>query len=431
MGQVDEPTHGSDIGSLTEVEEFRLRARKWLSEQEYGRFAAPDRHANDVSVFHRLSYEDERKVLDNIVAWQRLKFDTGYGALTWPVEYGGAGLDAQFERAFAEEEARLIAVPKHELFSVTMHLIAPTIRLLGTDKQRTQLIPGMLRGESLACQLFSEPGAGSDLASLGTRAVRAGDDWVLTGQKVWTSGAQFANWGEVIARTDPDVPKHAGMTAFMIPMDLPGVEVRPIKQMSGGTSFNEVFLTDVRIPDSLRLGAIGDGWKVALTTLGFERGGNSNTALIGGQFSQLVAMAEAVGRMDDPQVRRHLAEVYIHQQLAKIAKLRDQSDRESGRPPGATGSIRKVQWVNKLRSVSDAAREVLGRRLLADSGDSGAFGWTEHVLGAPGYRIAGGSDEIQRNIIAERVLGLPPEVRPDRSKTWRESVSGVESRRNG
>jgi alkylation response protein AidB-like acyl-CoA dehydrogenase len=216
------------------------------------------------------------------------------------------------------------------------------------------------------------------------------------------------------------VPKHAGMTAFMIPMDLPGIEVRPIRQMSGGTSFNEVFLTEVRVPDSYRLGEVGQGWKVALTTLGFERQASSGNAHVGGSWAQLLALARWAGADTDPLVRQQLAKVVVGQRLAQLANVRDQHVREDSRPLGAVGSIRKMQWVRRMLAISDAAREILGPLLVVDTGQWGTYSWGSHVLGVPGYRIAGGSDEIQRNIIAERFLGLPAEPRDDRHKPWKD-----------
>ena len=325
----------------------------------------------------------------------------------------------KFDEMFAAEERAYDTGAAHELVAVTLHLIAPTIRLVGTDEQRQRFVRPLLDGSELACQLFSEPGAGSDLAGLGTRAVRDGDDWVITGQKVWTSGAQFAQWGELIARTDPDLPKHKGMTAFMVPMDLPGIEVRPLRQMSGGTSFNEVFFDQVRIPDSLRLGDVGAGWKVALTTLGFERGASSGNAA-GGSWTQALALASFTGADQDPLLRRQLADIVIAQRLAEVATARDERDLADGKPLGAIGSVRKMQWVSRMRGISDFAEAALGPKLVVDSGEWGTYAWGQHVLGVPGYRIAGGSDEIQLNIIAERMLGLPQDPSSDRGVPWRE-----------
>ncbi len=409
------------------ADDFRQCAREWLAAN-----AAPRRTSerawgdgsDSVAVFHDLDADAERELIRRRTEWQGRKFAGGFGAISWPAEFGGSGLDPSHEEAFSEEELAFEVPPRHELVSVTLHLIAPTIRLLGTPYLKKRLIGQLLRGEQTACQLFSEPSAGSDLAGLGTRAVHvAGDDgghWVVNGQKVWSSGAQFADWGELIARTDPDVAKHDGLTAFMLPMSTPGVSVRPLRQMSGGSSFCEVFFDDVHIPDTLRLGEVGSGWQVALTTLGFERGHSASNAEVGGSFAGLVALARHLGSVGDPLTRERLAAVYTHERLAAVANLRDRLASRDGRPPGPIGSVRKLQWVNKMMLISDVVTAELGPRLAADTGEWGTFAWTEHVLGAPGYRIAGGSDEIQRNIIAERLLGLPGEPRVDRGLPWRD-----------
>ena len=231
----------------------------------------------------------------------------------------------------------------------------------------------------------------------------------------------FAEWGELIARSDPDVPKHKGLTAFIIPMDLPGIEVRPIKQMSGGSSFNEVFFTDVRVPDAMRLGDPGAGWHVALTTLGFERdhSDGSGSGRVGGGWQHVIATAQAMGVTSDPVTRQLLARSYIHERVESfVARRAGQLAR--GGTPGPEGSLGKLLWTNGMTLNSDVISHVLGAALVADSGAWGTFGWGEHVLGSPGYRIAGGSDEIQRNIIGERVLGLPPEPRIDKDVAYRD-----------
>jgi alkylation response protein AidB-like acyl-CoA dehydrogenase len=399
-----------------ELADFAATARKWLAEHLPPR---ADEAGRPVAVFHDLPFEEERALLARIQEWLRVKFDAGYGALSWPVEHGGAGLSALHEEAFAEVEREFDTPGQHELTSVSTALIAPTVQMFGTDEQKARLVRALLRGDELACQLFSEPSAGSDLAGLATRAVRDGDDWVVNGQKVWSSGAQFAGWGELIARTDPDAPKHKGLTAFLLPMDTPEVDVRPLRQMSGGSSFCEVFLDDVRIPDSLRLGEVGGGWAVTLATLGFERGHSGANADVGGGFAQLLDTARQLGRTGDPDVRKVLAEVWVAERLAAVAAQRDRETQLAGAEPGPLGSLRKLAWSQRLALVSEAAAVVLGPRLVADHGD-GSFRWTEHVLGAPGYRIAGGSDEIQRTIIGERLLGLPPEPRADRNVPWKE-----------
>jgi len=403
------------------VADYEARAEEWLAGR---RQPVPDgtllwsEGSDDVSVFHRLSFDDEAALLQRVSAWHQKKCDAGFGAITWPVEMGGAGLSAEHQRAYERVEDRYETPDSHETFSVTTGLVAPTVDLYGTPEQRERFVRRFLRAEELCCQLFSEPRAGSDLAGLGTSAVRDGDEWVVNGQKVWTSGAQYSQWGELLARTDPIAPKHAGITAFLVPMDTPGVEVRPVKQMSGGSSFNEVFFSDARIPDSLRLGDVGAGWKVGLTTLGFERGGSGSGRNVGGSWLRLLGLAQWLGRSGEPIVRQRLAEVYIADRIREFGRLRAASAAEAGRAPGSEGSIGKLAWATGLTRTGNVAAMLLGARLTADTGDWGTYAWNDHVLGAPGYRIAGGSDEIQRNIIAERVLGLPGEVRVDRGLPW-------------
>jgi len=411
------------------VEVYAAEARRWLEANARRKAEARaetvwGEGSDSTAVFHNLSDAEEAELLDALREWQRRKYDAGYGAIAWPTELGGAGLSRAYERAFAREEAAFETPRSHEVLGVTVGLVAPTVRAYGTHEQQARFCPMLLRSDALACQLFSEPGAGSDLASLATRAVRDGDEWVITGQKVWTSGARHCAWGELIARTDLDVPKHKGMTAFLVPLDLPGVEIRPIRQMSGGSSFNEVFLSEVRVPDTLRLGDVGEGWKVALTTLGFERaasGGGGGGGRVGGSWTQLLGLAEHLARTDDPRVRQDLARSFIGYRLLVLNAQRAQALARSG-TPGAEGSIGKLFWTEHMREVSGVASRLLGPRLAADTGEWGTFAWTEHLLGAPGYRIAGGSDEVQRNIIGERVLGLPGEPRVDRDVTFREQL---------
>jgi alkylation response protein AidB-like acyl-CoA dehydrogenase len=407
---------------VIDLDAYRTQCRGWLGAQAPPR-AGDDgvrwgEGSDDVSVFHALSGEEEHALIRRGQAWQQAKLEAGYGAISWPETEGGAGLTEIHAQVFREEESAFDVPGSHELLRVTIGLVAPTILAVGTDEQRRRFARRFVAAEELACQLFSEPGAGSDLAAVATRAVRAGDEWVITGSKVWASGAQFASWGELIARTDPDVPKHAGLTAFLLPLDASGVDVRPIRQMSGGSSFNEVFLDEVRLPDSLRLGDVGAGWHVALTTLGLERG-QSGAKKIGGSWDQLWALAAWTGRDRDPQLRQQLAAVYAHERLREITRLRANAARSAGGTPGPEGSIGKLLWVQGMTKIGEAAAALLGPRLTADTGEWGTYAWTKHLLGAPGYRIAGGSDEIQRNIIAERSLGLPPEPRVDRDAPWR------------
>jgi alkylation response protein AidB-like acyl-CoA dehydrogenase len=317
--------------------------------------------------------------------------------------------------AFTEEEQAFEAPPSTELISVTTGLVGPTIATFGTPEQRAKYARAFLRSDLLCCQLFSEPGAGSDLAAVATSAVRNDDGWLLDGQKVWSSGARFADYGLLLARTDPDVAKQAGLTMFLIPMDAPGVEIRPIRQMSGAASFNEVFLSAVQVGDDMRVGPAGDGWKVANATLGFERTASGQAQRRkGGTFEDLLRLAIRLGKSGDPVVRQQLADVYVRTQLRAATTERVARAAAAGASPGPAASIGKLVASANLMRIGEVATALLGSRIAADTGEPDGFAWTEHVLGAPGYRLAGGTDEIQRNIIGERVLGLPREPRVDK-----------------
>lgn len=418
--------------TVPSLEDFTREAKAWLeANAEYRSGGAEDKELVwgegefSVSVFHSLTFQEERALLDRAMAWTRTKAERGYHAITWPVEHGGLGLPREYARAFSKLESQFVTPTGHETHSVTVGLIAPTINMYGTPEQKADYVGRFLSTQDLCCQLFSEPGAGSDLASLACRAERDGDEWVLNGQKVWSSGAQFSKFGELIARSNVDVVKHKGMTAFIIPMDLPGIEIRPIKQMSGGSSFNEVFFNDVRIPDTMRLGPEGEGWKVALTTLGFERDhsgdGGGGGSRVGGSWRTLLATARAMGVTQHPVLRQDLAKAYTHFRIEGFVNRRAADMRRAGAPPGPEGSLGKLLWTEGMTYVSDVVSHILGMSLVADTGEWGTFAWGEHVLGAPGYRIAGGSDETQRNIIGERVLGLPGEPRLDKDLPWKET----------
>ena len=425
---------------LPDLDQFRAAARAWL-EQHAEPLPDPTASAtpgaaddedsavvwgqgsDDVAVFHDIDAAEEQARLLACQRWQRLKFDAGYAMINWPVDLGGRGLPNSYVRAYGAEEARFVIPSAGELPPTSMGLIATTIAAYGTDEQKERFIRPLMRQDIWGCQLFSEPSAGSDLASVTTRATRDGDEWVLEGQKVWTSGAMFAQWGLAITRHDWDTPKHKGLTAFLVPFDAPGVEVRPIKQMSGGANFNEVFLSGVRLPDTLRLGPVGEGWRVALTCLGFERDHSSGASSghTGGSYKQVFAAAQHFGLAGDPVIRQHLADLYVHHKVAQFTNRRAAASLKAGQTPGPEGSLGKLMWTANMTRIADVVARVLGPRLVADTGEWGTFAWSEHVLGAPGYRIAGGSDEIQRNIIGERVLGLPAEPRVDKDLPFAEA----------
>ncbi|MEU0192070.1 acyl-CoA dehydrogenase family protein [Streptomyces afghaniensis] len=397
---------------------WRTQVRQWLAGVlEPARASESAGEDADLAVFHNLPEDKERLLLERCRAYQRARFDAGYQALTLPADKGGAGLTAAHVAVFAEEESAFEVPPSTELISVTVRLVAMAVSLFGTAEQLRDHARAFLRTDLLACQLFSEPGAGSDLAALRTRARQVeGDEWVIDGQKVWTSGAQFADYGLLLARTDPDVVKQAGITAFLVPMDAPGVEVRPIRQMSGGASFNEVFLSGVRVSDRLRIGRPGQGWEVATTTLAFERtASGSGNRRKGGTFADVLALARSLDRTSDPLVRQRLADLYVRAALRAATVDRVARTSASGGRPGPEASLTKLMASDLLTRTGQVAAELMGARISADTGEPGTFAWTQHLLGAPGYRLAGGTDQIQRNLIGERVLKLPPEPRTDRA----------------
>ncbi|MGX1908446.1 acyl-CoA dehydrogenase family protein [Streptomyces phaeochromogenes] len=405
--------------SQPDPDAWRTQVRQWLATVlEPARAPESAGEAADLAVFHNLPEGEECLLLERCRAYQRARFDAGYQALTLPADKGGAGLTAAHVAVFAQEESAFEVPPSTELISVTVRLVAMAVSLFGTDEQLRDHARAFLRTDLLACQLFSEPGAGSDLAAVRTRARQDqdGDEWVIDGQKVWTSGAQFADYGLLLARTDPDVVKQAGITAFLVPMDAPGVEVRPIRQMSGGASFNEVFLSGVRVPDRLRIGRPGQGWEVATTTLAFERtASGSGNRRKGGTFTDVLELARSLARTSDPLVRQRLADLYVRAALRAATVERVARTSAAGGRPGPEASLTKLMASDLLTRTGQVAAELMGARISADTGEPGTFAWTQHLLGAPGYRLAGGTDQIQRNLIGERVLKLPPEPRVDRA----------------
>ena len=400
--------------SEPEMEAWRAPLREWLA-SVLPRRSERAEGAADYAVFQNITEEAERELLDKVRAYRRQRYDAGYGAIALPAELGGAGLSPRYVVAFTEEEQAFGAPQSTELISVTTGLVGPTMATFGTAEQRAKYARAFLRSDLLCCQLFSEPGAGSDLAAVATSAVRQDQGWLLDGQKVWSSGARFADYGLLLARTDREVAKQAGLTMFLIPMDAPGVEIRPIRQMSGASSFNEVFLSGVQVGDDMRVGPAGDGWKVANATLGFERTASGQAQRRkGGSFEDLLRLATRLGKSGDPVVRQQLADVYVRTQLRAATTERVARAAAAGASPGPAASIGKLVASANLMRIGEVAAALLGSRIAADTGEQDGFAWTEHVLGAPGYRLAGGTDEIQRNIIGERVLGLPREPRVDK-----------------
>jgi alkylation response protein AidB-like acyl-CoA dehydrogenase len=370
--------------------------------------------SDEVGLFTERTHQEEQADLAAARHWAQSVFDAGFGWITGPPAYGGRGLPRQFQRIYASAAADY-RFPSQSVYGIGLGMVAPTILAHATEEVKQAYLRLMYRGDIVACQLFSEPGAGSDLASLQSRAERDGDEWILNGQKVWTSGAQLSDIGEIICRTDPTLPKHRGLTGFVIDMRAPGVEVRPLRQMTGGATFNEVFLTDVRVPDSHRLGEVNGGWTVALTTLMNERaaigsggGGATPTAT-----NRLIELCRARGRDHDPLVRQKLADVIIRSRVANYSTARSMAAVKVGQAPGPELSLAKMALTEVMVRTNELLSLVLGPSLVADSGQWGTYSWSHYVLGVSGMRVAGGTDEVLRNIVGERVLGLPKEPRPD------------------
>ena len=375
--------------------------------------------------------EKERtKELDDLAAacaWRSKKFDAGFGWITGPEAYGGRELPHAYERLWASLESQY-EVPAQSFFAIGLGMVAPTILAHGSTAAKDLYLKKMHRGDLVGCQLFSEPGAGSDLASLQTKAERDGDEWLITGQKVWTSGAHYSDIGEIIARTDPDLPKHKGLTGFVVDMRAPGVEIRPLRQMTGGASFNEVFFTEVRVRDDHRLGDVNNGWNVALTTLMNERAaiGAGGAGGGGGLVGRVVEMVKAFGLDDDPVIRQELADVLIRHKVANYTNQRAMDRIKAGQMPGPEMSLAKLAGTQNTRRLSDFVSHVLGVKLVADGGEWGTYAWSQLILGGPGGRIAGGSDEVMRNIVGERVLGLPKDAGIDSTSPFRDLKVGTQ-----
>jgi alkylation response protein AidB-like acyl-CoA dehydrogenase len=405
-----------DFNDTAEEAAWRDECRAWLDENAPK--VAPNRDASDERRVGSPAYLARAK------QWQSLKFDAGFAKVTWEPEYGGRGGTPMQQVIFNQEEAHH-PVPG-EAFVIGLGMIAPTIRAVGTDAQKARYLMKLLRGEEVWCQLFSEPGAGSDVASLSTTAVRDGEEWVVNGQKVWTSGAQYSDFGEIVCRTDPDAEKHRGITAFIVDMHEPGVTIKPLKQMNGGATFNEVFFDDVRVPHDHVLGDVDQGWSVAITTLMNERVAIGSGGGGGGQrasVNDLIELARGRGRSGDAIVRQRLADLYIRSRIQRFLGMRSLTAASQGRMPGPEGSIGKLAGARLTTSLGDMAVALVGAGATARADHD--YRWHEPMLVAPAAHIAGGSDEVMRNIIGERVLGLPGEPRVDKGVAWREVPRSV------
>jgi acyl-CoA dehydrogenase len=377
-----------------------------------------------VAYFSAEPPEVEERKLDAARGWQRIRYENGFGWISGPPGYGGRGLTPLHELLYDAIESEYEVPDTGTLSVIGLGMIGPTILAHGQPAIKDRYLPAMYRGDVIACQLFSEPEAGSDLASLQTHAVPGDEGWVLDGQKVWTSVAQHSQIGMALCRTDPDAPKHRGITAFLVDMGAPGVEVRPLRQMTGGADFNEVFLTGVRVPDDHRLGEVNDGWRVALTTLMNERAtvGSEGSGPVAGVLSpeRLSALMRATWTWDDRALRRDLSGLLADVMATGSLNARAARRMQAGVAPGPEMSVAKLMYAQNLTRAAHFVSHLLGPRIIADTGEWGTYAWAELLLATPALRILGGTEEIMKNILAERVLGLPKEPGIDTRSPFRD-----------
>ena len=371
-----------DLNLTPDEQAFRDEFRAWLQENVF-----------------------EAKTVDELKRWQRTLFEGGWAGISWPKQYGGRGATLMQQAIFQEELA--LADAPHLIGTIGLSLVGPTIIAMGTDEQKSRHLSKILSGEEIWCQGFSEPNAGSDLASLGTRALKDGDDFLVNGQKIWTSFAHIADWCLLLVRTDFEAPKHKGITCLLADMHAPGVTVRPLRMMSGDAGFNEVFFDNVRISPSQVLGKVNEGWSTAIAALMNERAnlGTGVQVIFRRNLNALIARARSMNRSADPIVRQKLAQAYLELEILRLNTNRALTSLSKSGVPGPEGSTLKLYWSEMNQRTQQTAQEVLGPYAQLSDFDNGA--WQFSYLRARGNTIEAGTSEIQRNIIAERVLGLP------------------------
>ncbi len=400
-----------DFADTQEEAAFRQEAADWLKAN------APSKQT--------LEGMDE---IEAAKFWQKKKYDAGWACITWNKEFGGRGATAIQSVIWNQEESKY-DVPQG-VFQIGQGMAAPTLMTWGQPEHHERYLPKLASGEEIWCQLFSEPAGGSDLAALRTKAEKEGDDWIINGQKIWTSGAHYSDYGILVVRTDPNVAKHKGLSYFFLDMKSPGVEIKPIKQLTGGAGFNEVYFTDVRIPDSQRLGEVGQGWQVALTTLMNERaaigggGGGVNVDLAYKIASEV--MIDGKTATQDSAVRAKLANWYVQESGLKFTGYRSMTALSKGTTPGPENSIGKLVGAPKNQEMASFCMDLMEMNgAIWDEELSKEAGLVQmSYMGSPGLRIAGGTDEIMANIIAERVLGLPQEPRMDKGMPFTDVPTG-------
>jgi alkylation response protein AidB-like acyl-CoA dehydrogenase len=406
-----------DFNDTPQEAEFRAKCRAWL-EANAELKTKKTNSAKNMNI-------GNKSLLEAAAEWQKKKYDAGWAMIHWPKEFGGIGATPIERIIWAQEESKF-NVPKG-VYEIGLGMAGPVMMEYATDEQKERYLPPMAEGKEIWCQLFSEPSAGSDVAGLRSKAVQDGENWIVNGQKVWTSGAHFSDFGILVVRHDPGLEKHKGLTFFFVDMKSPGIEVKPIKQLTGGSSFNEVYFNDVVIPDSQRLGEIGDGWKVAITTLMNERlavgdadGVDANEAF------ELAKKHDKDGEqlIDNNAVRESIADWYCEASGLKNTKLRTMSALSRGDTPGPEASITKIVSANKLQAIGNFGMDSSDMSGMLMDEESDFIKFQMAWMGAAGLRIAGGTDEILKNIIAERVLGLPQEARADKGLAFKDIPSG-------
>jgi alkylation response protein AidB-like acyl-CoA dehydrogenase len=401
-----------DFNDSPEEAAYRDKAKAWLTENaaDHAARSAGGRRPNTPE--HMAAAK----------AWQTRKAQAGYACITWPKEWGGGGGTPINQVIFNQEEAK--AGVNYGYFTIGLGMCVPTVMAFADDAAKQRFVSPAVNGEEIWCQLFSEPAGGSDVAAVRTRAVRDGDDWVINGQKVWTTGAQYSDYGIVLVRTDPDVPKHKGLTMFWIDMHDPAVEVRPIHQMSGGSEFNEVYFTDLRVKDSQRLGAPGQGWQVALVTLMNERLAVGGSA--GPNYREIMDLARQLGALKDQALREKVADWYVASEGLKLTRFRTMTALSRGQTPGPESSIGKIIAANQMQDLANTALEMEDQYGILSDAEVAPMqaAFQQSLMWAPGLRIAGGTDEILKNIIAERVLGMPGEIRTDKDIAFKDTPTG-------
>jgi len=406
-----------DFNDTPQEAEFRAKCRAWLEANAEFKTKKTN-SAKNMNI-------GNKSLLEAAAEWQKKKYDAGWAMIHWPKEFGGIGATPIERIIWAQEESKF-SVPKG-VYEIGLGMAGPVMMEYATDEQKERYLPPMAEGKEIWCQLFSEPSAGSDVAGLRSKAVQDGENWIVNGQKVWTSGAHFSDFGILVVRHDPGLEKHKGLTFFFVDMKSPGIEVKPIKQLTGGSSFNEVYFNDVVIPDSQRLGEIGDGWKVAITTLMNERLAVGDAdGVDASEAFELAKKHDKDGEqlIDNNAVRESIADWYCEASGLKNTKLRTMSALSRGDTPGPEASITKIVSANKLQAIGNFGMDSsdMSGMLMDEKSDFIKFqmAW----MGAAGLRIAGGTDEILKNIIAERVLGLPQEARADKGLAFKDIPSG-------